>query len=68
MPKRRDPSPTRPSRAADEAEPRPERAAVERALEQVVERLAPKPPGSKPLGAKPFGAKPAGKGKPRAQR
>ena len=62
MPKRRDPSPTRPSRAADEAEPRPEQAAVERALERVVERLTPKPPG-----ARPPGAKPAGKGKPRAE-
>lgn len=55
MPKRRDPNPTRQAREADEPASRPERAAVERALEQAVERLTPKPPG----------AKPAGKGKPR---
>ena len=61
MPKRRDPSPTRPPRAADEAETRPEQAAVERALERVVERLTPKPPAARPPGAK------AGKGKPRAE-
>lgn len=47
MPKSRDPSRTK--RPQDGAEATsPEQAAVERALEQVVERLKPKAPTSKP--------------------
>ncbi len=58
MPKSRDSNPT--NRPQDGAAP-PEQAAVERALERVVERLTPKPPAARPPGAK------AGKGKPRAE-
>ncbi|CAO4143972.1 hypothetical protein [Methylorubrum aminovorans] len=45
MPKSRDSTPT--NRPQDGAAP-PEQAAVERALEQVVERLKPKAPAPKP--------------------
>ncbi len=46
MPKRRDPSRTKRPQDATEAA-RPEQAAVERALEQIVERLKPKVPKPK---------------------
>ncbi|MFC7663185.1 hypothetical protein ACFQWF_11105 [Methylorubrum suomiense] len=44
MPKRRDPSRTRPTRDGEDEPPRPEQSAVERAIERIVERLKPKAP------------------------
>ena len=46
----------------------PDRDAVERALEIVLDRLRPKPAGPKPPGIKPAGSDPAGVGPSRKTR
>lgn len=48
MPKRRDPSRTKPPRGGADDLPRPEQSAVERALERIVELLKPKAPTRPP--------------------
>lgn len=55
MTRRRDPGRTRPPLPDTLPESPPDRDAVERALETVLDRLRPKPTGSKPTGSKPTG-------------